>query len=119
MDRPGEEQEKYLLVKDPNLPWAGPFPYDQLQRAGIDPFSSVRDVTNALFKLQGRASVEDRVAWDALRMPEQRLHADFFLYHLAIAEAEELDLPPPIEFPDSRNPSERTPEIQEESHADR
>jgi hypothetical protein len=72
------------MLKDPLTRWHGPFPYDVLAKAGITLSSSLREVLDASFSLmeQGAMTLEERQAWDELRLLPRRLLADFFLYDL-------------------------------------
>lgn len=80
-----------LLVRDPYLPWAGPFPYDllsaQLQemgKPGLGPTSTLAEIQDALFDLMsGSVTPEVQSAWDELSLLGQRLVVDFFMYQLA------------------------------------
>jgi hypothetical protein len=71
------------MLKDPLTKWEDGFPYDLLARVGITPGSTMREIREASFALmlQGGMTPEIRKAWDALRRPEQRLVADFFMIH--------------------------------------
>ena len=70
------------MIKDPELKWNGPFPYDVLAAAGLTPHSTMREVKDASFVLMARDAMtpEVRAAWDELRLTPRRLLADFFLY---------------------------------------
>jgi hypothetical protein len=72
------------MLKDPLTRWHGPFPYDVLERVGITPAASLRQVLDASFALmeQGGMTPEARQAWDELRLVPRRLLVDFFLYSL-------------------------------------
>ncbi|MDJ0837097.1 MAG: hypothetical protein QNK37_11315 [Acidobacteriota bacterium] len=104
-----------MWIKDHDLPWDGPFPYEHLDRrtrehgfSGIDPEASARAVKDLLFDLMsgGRPSHEDRSAWDQLRDPRRRLAIDFLMYELTDKFArfpnvfEDLEMP--VALPDFR-----------------
>jgi hypothetical protein len=100
------------FVKDPHLPWDGPFPYEYLAArlnalgcAPIDAGSSADIIKDVLFDLMaGNPDREEarmlRAAWDELRQPQRRLLVDFFMYEIpeldlerVVADLRALDLP--------------------------
>lgn len=117
---------KTVLLKDPDLPWEGPFPYDELAArllavgaAPVGPESTAEVIKDAFFDLMagGSAPQEARAAWDALRLIDERLVADFFLYEVpepdvdrALAELARSD--PPVELPDFRKLADVQPDAQ-------
>lgn len=68
-------------MQDPLLDWDGVFPYDALAAVGVTPQSTMQQIRDVSFDLMARGmSVEERAAWDQLRLVEKRLVVDFFLY---------------------------------------
>jgi hypothetical protein len=90
------DEQRYSLVKDPGLPWDGPFPYDdltaRLRDCGVvaGPSSSAAAINDSLYDLMahGAASAEARAAWEVLRNLGSRLAVDFFLYEVDASEVE-------------------------------
>ncbi|MFD5749671.1 CHAT domain-containing protein [Streptomyces sp. NPDC127033] len=72
------------LLADPLAERDPGFPYRALDSAGITPGSPTDTVQNAAFMLmeRGGMSWQERVAWNQLRWPAQRLLVDAFLYRL-------------------------------------
>lgn len=111
------------LLRDPDLPWDGPFPYDYLAErlaaigaAPIGPDSPAEVIKDAFFDLMagGPPPQDARIAWDALRRIEDRLVIDFFLYEaetdidgalVRLARTE-----PPVELPDFRELAAEAPD---------
>ena len=58
-----------------------PPPYEVIAGAGITPRSTHEEVLDRALEMQaqGRFTSEMRVAWDQVRIPQQRLAIDFFL----------------------------------------
>jgi hypothetical protein len=112
------------FIKDPDLPWDGVFPYDQLRRrlreAGappIGPASTAQAVRDCLFDLMQAGPVDqlDRAAWDELRQTHRRLVADFFLYCLPEPDWDEFrgrlaELEVPVIYPDFRQLADLDPD---------
>lgn len=69
------------MVKAPLFQWNGPFPYDVLAKVGITPGSTMKQINDAGFDLMSKGmEIEDRAAWDELRLVRKRFVVDFFLY---------------------------------------
>ncbi len=121
-----EDSAERVLLKDPDLPWPGDFPYERLDRTlreagypGLGPSATGQRIKDALFDLMAKGSVssEDRLAWDELRLVERRLLLDFFMYTFEPAEEdvwrEELaTLPLPLQMPDFRKLSDCEPDYE-------
>jgi hypothetical protein len=121
-----DEHRATLLLKDPNLPWPGEFPYESLNRRlreaghpGLNTSSTAKEIKDALFDLMavGIVSAEARLAWDELRLPERRLVLDFFMYAFETGEesiwSDALcELPMPLEMPDFRELADGEPEYE-------
>ena len=113
------------LVKDPHLPWDGPFPYDHLSarlaQSGarpVGPESTATEIKDSFFDIMGTGQVEhaDRVAWDALRRLDERLVVDFFMYEVPTADAESVaaDIAActvPVWLPDFRRIADVAPDF--------
>lgn len=111
---PNQPEPEISLIKDPDLPWGGEFPYDRLDRKlresgypGLDPSATNQQVKDILFDLmaKGPISAQDRLAWDELRLLERRLLVDFLMYGFRGAQSdvwsdEVWDLPMPLHIPD-------------------
>lgn len=94
-----EIERARVLVKDPHLPWTGPFPYEHLSAclracgaALIGPASTAGQVRDAFFDLMagGQPSNAARAAWDSLRQIDQRLVIDFLMYELPSCDLDEI-----------------------------
>jgi hypothetical protein len=73
------------MFRDPDLIWAGEFPYDKFEQAGVTMDSSIDEVQDAdeYFTSQSQNLVSDtREAMKALSTVQNRLFVDFFLYRL-------------------------------------
>lgn len=70
------------LVADPCALGDPTFPYLALRAAGVTPGSPTYVVMNAPYALMERGGMtfQERVAWDQLRLPGQRLQLDVLLY---------------------------------------
>jgi len=79
------------MYQDPDMTWDGEFPYDVLAPAGITPDSSRRQVLGAIkYFTQRQQGGNVQRAWKMLRISEERLFFDFFLYRaIHGAEAED------------------------------
>ncbi|MEV7871016.1 CHAT domain-containing protein [Streptomyces sp. NPDC088124] len=92
------------LLADPLAERDPGFPYRALDSAGINPGSPTDTVQNAAFMLmeRGGMSWQERVAWNQLRWPAQRLLVDAFLYRLRepAALADRLGALEPAERPE-------------------
>ncbi|MFE2942043.1 CHAT domain-containing protein [Streptomyces sp. NPDC059255] len=92
------------LLADPLAERDPGFPYRALDSAGITPGSPTDTVQNAAFMLmeRGGMSWQERVAWNQLRWPAQRLLVDAFLYRLRepAALADRLGALEPAERPE-------------------
>ncbi len=74
-------------MRDPLFKWDGPFPYDVLAKVGITPNSTMQQINDAGFDLMSKEMrLEERTAWDELRLVKRRLVVDFFLYQMDEAE---------------------------------
>ncbi|HYK01198.1 MAG TPA: hypothetical protein VE974_05535 [Thermoanaerobaculia bacterium] len=91
------DHARTILLKDRHLPWEGAFPYDLLSgrlaalgARPIGPGSTSDEIKEAFFDVMagGSPSHEVRAAWDALRLADQRLLIDFFLYELSATSVE-------------------------------
>jgi hypothetical protein len=103
-----------VLIRDVQLPWAGPFPYDhlaaRLEEIGASPIgseSTAARINDSFFDLMaaGQPTHADRLAWDALRRTDQRLIVDFFMYEVPVhavgaALSEAARQPVPVVLPD-------------------
>ena len=74
-------------LKDPlfrweTLPEETLFPYDVLSRMGIDVDSSMKQIKDIYFDIVGQSSDTSSLekAWEKIRLIENRLYLDFFLY---------------------------------------
>ncbi|HEX4224703.1 MAG TPA: hypothetical protein VHZ97_20195, partial [Pseudonocardiaceae bacterium] len=77
------------LVADPAALREPTFPYRALASAGVTPASPTDVVANAPFILMERGSISwrERVAWDQLRTPAERLLVDARMYRLREPDA--------------------------------
>ncbi|MFO0877893.1 MAG: hypothetical protein U0840_11115 [Gemmataceae bacterium] len=74
-------------------PWhPGPYPYEVFAGTSLTPAASHATILRGSGELQqlGRMTLSDRVAFDRLRIPAERLAVDFFLFNPDLTDPESL-----------------------------
>lgn len=74
-------------------PWhPGAYPYEVFADTSLTPSASHAAILRGSGELQqlGRMNLSDRVAFDRLRIPAERLAVDFFLYNPDLADPQSL-----------------------------